>query len=274
MNNKNCLSVLPFCCSSLIEGVQRMSYRWKMKSLKILIIVLLLSFTATAKAQKLTIFVDNWPPYNFTRNGNIVGISTDLIEMALQKANIQYEFVVYPFKRALLTVQRTPNTMLYTVARIPQRENMFAWIGPLHPRKLYLYKLKNRTDILIHDVEDIKKHHTAVLSGGSVEQFFISNGFHEDNYDLVNKSKQLLKMLFAERVDLIPGDPLDLAHQMKELNYEHSQIEIAFFLADEGGYYMVANKETPDKILKKIQESLETVLATGARDQIIQKYMK
>jgi polar amino acid transport system substrate-binding protein len=273
MNNKKTV-IMPFCSSYLIEGVKRMSCQWKMKSFKILIIILLLSCTATAKAQQLTIFVDKWPPYNFTQNGNIVGISTDLIEMALQKADIQYKLIVYPFKRALLTVQRTPNTMLYTVARIPQRENMFAWIGPLHPRKVYLYKLKNRTDIHINAVEDINKYHTAVLSGGSVEQFFISNGFHKDNYDLVNKSEQLLKMLFAERVDLIPGDPLDLAYQMKELKYEHSQIEIAFFLADEGGYYMIANKQTSDKILKKIQESLEAVMATGVRDQIIQKYIK
>lgn len=245
-----------------------------MKLFPILIIILFIALATTATAQKLTIFVDNWPPYNFKKDGKIVGISTELIEMALKDAGIQYEFSIYPFKRALYTVQRTPDTMLYTVARIPQREEMFAWIGPLHPRKVYLYKLKHRTDIHISTVEDIKKYHTGVLSGGSVEQLFISNGFPEGSYDLVNKSVQLLKMLVAERIDLIPGDPLDLAYQMKGLGYDYSMIEIAFFLADEGGYYMIANKDTSDKILKTIQKSLEKVLATGVRDQLIEKYVK
>lgn len=237
-------------------------------------LILFLGLPVMAYAQKLTIFVEEWPPYNFIRDGKVVGISTELIEKALQCTGIEYEIVLYPFKRALLTVQKTPNTMLYTVARIPQREDKFVWLGPLHPRKVYLYKLRSRTDIQINAVEDINKYHTGVLAGGSIEQFFLSNGIHNSNYDLVNKSKQLLKMLFAERIDLIPGDPFDLAYQMKELKLDYSLIEIAFFLADEGGYYMVANKNTSPRVLEKIQNALQEILATGARDQIIQEYLK
>jgi len=251
-----------------------MSCQWNIKSFTILIIILFLGLAGTAKAHDLTVLVDNWPPYNFEKNDKIVGINTELIEAALQKAKIHYKLITYPFKRALITVQRTPNTMLFTVARIPQRENMFVWIGPLHPRILYLYKLKNRTDIQINDVEDIKKYRTGVLLGGSVEQFFITNNFHKDNYYLVSNSEQLLKMLFRKRIDLIPGDPLDLAFQMKSLKYKYSKLEIAYLLSEEGGYYMIANKKTSNKILAKIQKALEEVLATGARDRIIKKYIK
>ncbi|SME90139.1 substrate-binding periplasmic protein [Desulfovibrio gilichinskyi] len=251
-----------------------MSCQWKIKSFKVLIIILLLGIVGNAQAHELTIFVENWPPYHFEQNNKIVGISTELIEAALQKAKIRYKLVIYPFKRALITVQKKPNTMLFTVARIPQREDMFAWIGPLHPRRVYLYKLKNRTDIQIDDLEDIKKYYTGVLSGGSIEQFFTTNGFHKYNYHLVSKSEQLLKMLFKQRVDLIPGDPLDLAYQINRLGYKYSELEIAYLLSEEGGYYMIANKDTPDKIIVKIQESLEEVLATGARDRIIKKYVK
>ena len=251
-----------------------MSCKWKIKSFNFLIIILLLGVVGNAKASGLTIFVENWPPYNFKQNDKIVGISTELIEAALQKAKIKYKLVVYPFKRALITVQKTPNTMLFTVARIPQREDMFTWIGPLHPRKVYLYKLKKRTEIQIDNVEDIKKYYTGALSGGSIEQFFIANNFHEYNYHLVTNSKQLLKMLFKRRVDLIPGDPLDLAYQIKSLGYKYSELEIAYQLSEEGGYYMIANKNTPKKILIKIQKSLDAVLATGARERIIKKYVE
>ncbi|WP_291327912.1 ABC transporter substrate-binding protein [Desulfovibrio sp. UCD-KL4C] len=251
-----------------------MRCQWKVKSFKILIIILLLGIVGNAQATELTIFVDNWPPYNFKQNDKIVGISTELIEVALQKAKIKYKLVLYPFKRALITVQKKPNTMLFTVARIPQREDMFTWIGPLHPRRVYLYKLKNRTEIQINNVEDIKKYYTVALSGGSIEQFFIANDFNEHTYHLVSKSDQLLKMLFKQRADLIPGDPLDLAYQMTNLGYKYSELEIAYLLSEEGGYYMIANKNTPKKILIKIQESLDSILATGARDRIIKKYVK
>lgn len=250
-----------------------MNFQGNMKSFKLLLVILLLGVAVTAKAQELAIYVYDWPPYNFEKNDTIVGISTELIEAALQKANIQYKFIKYPFKRGLLTVQDTPYTMLYTVARIPQREDDFAWIGPLYPRKLFLFKLKSRTDIQINDLEDIKNFRTGVLSGGSVEQFFISNGLL-GYYYLVNYSEQLLKMLLAKRLDLIPGDPLDLAYQMKMLGSKYSELEVAYFLSDEGGYYMVANKETPDEILVKIQKSLEEVLGTGARERAVEKYVE
>jgi len=249
-----------------------MHFQKKIKIFSLLIIIVLLGIVQTAKAQELTIFVDSWPPYNFMKNHKVVGISTELIEAALQKANIQYKLVERPFKRALETVKSTPFTMLYTVARIPQREDEFAWIGPLHPRKVYLFKLKGRTDIQINELGDIKKYRTGVLLGGSVEQFFISNGLTDDYY-LVNYSEQLLKMLLIGRLDLIPGDPLDLAFQMNCEGLKYSKLEVAYLLSEEGGYYMVANKETPDQILVKIQESLEEVMASGLRDRVIEKYV-
>ncbi|MCJ2163795.1 MULTISPECIES: transporter substrate-binding domain-containing protein [unclassified Pseudodesulfovibrio] len=251
-----------------------MNFKKMIKSFKLFIIILLFGLVGAAKAQELTIYVDNWPPYNFIKNDKIVGISTELIEAALQRANIQYKLVKYPFKRGLATVRSTPYTMLYTAARIPQREDEFAWIGPLHPRKVYLFKLSNRTDIQINELEDIKKYRTGVLSGGSVEQFFIDSGLSDEYYHLVNYSVQLLKMLLIGRFDLIPGDPLDLAYQMKSLGSKYSELEVAYLLSDEGGYYMVANKETPVEILVKIQESLEEVIATGLRDRVIEKYLR
>ena len=251
-----------------------MCYQWKIKSFKLLVIFLLLGIIGNAQAYELTIFADSWPPYNFKKDNKVVGISTELIEAALQKSEIKYKIAIRPFKRALITVQKRPNTMLFTVARIPQREDLYSWIGPLHPRRVYLFKLKNRTDIEINNVDDIKKYYTGVLLGGSIEHFFISHGFHDKSYYLVSNSEQLLKMLFKKRIDLIPGDPLDLAYQMNTLGYKFSELEIAYLLSEEGGYYMVANKKAPANLIEKIQKSLEEVLATGLRDQIIKKYVE
>jgi polar amino acid transport system substrate-binding protein len=137
---------------------------------------------------ELTILLNDWPPYNFNKGGKLVGISTELVEAALQKANIKYKLLVYPFKRALYTVQETPNTLLFTVARIPELENMYKWNGPLHTREVYLYKLNSRSDIQINNIADIKQYKTSVLMGGSVEQFLKRNHFQEniDYYVTVN----------------------------------------------------------------------------------------
>lgn len=245
----------------------------------ILRMILLLSLLSNVNAQEqepeLTILLNDWAPYNFKEGSKVVGISTELVEAALQKANIKYKLLVYPFKRALYTVQETPNTLLYTVARIPELEHMYKWIGPLHTREVYLYKLNSRSDIQINNIADIKQYKTSVLMGGSVEQFLKRNHFQENkDYFVTVNSEQILKALFKKRTDLIPGDPLDLAYQMKMLGYDQSAIEKAYLLSSEGGYYMIANKKTPDEIVTKIQKSLDEVLASDKKDKIIEKYLQ
>ena len=244
----------------------------------ILRMILLLGLLSNVNAQEpepeLTILLNDWPPYNFNEGGKLVGISTDLIEAALQKANIKYTLLVYPFKRALYTVRDTPNTLLYTVARIPELENMYKWIGPLHTREVYLYKLNSRADIQISNIADIKQYKTSVLMGGSVEQFFKRNHFQENkDYFVTVNIEQILTALFKGRTDLIPGDPFDLVYQMKRLGYNQSEIKKVYLLSNEGDYYMIANKKTPDEIITKIQKSLDEVLASDKKDKIIEKYL-
>jgi len=234
-----------------------------------------MTFFGSAKAQELTVLVSNWAPYNFVKNDKIVGISTDLVKAALERANVKSQFLVYPFKRALYTVKQDPNVMMITVARVPERENMFRWIGPLHPRTVYLYKLKSRTDIQINSVEDIQKYKTSVLLGGSVEQFFKTQGFSEQaDYFMTSTSTQLLKILFKGRADLIPGDPLDLAFQLRNMKHDFSELEHAYQLSDEGGYYMIANKNVSNELVYRIQAALDQLLAEGINYRIIDKYIQ
>lgn len=237
-------------------------------------ILLFLTLSTSLQAKELTVLISDWAPYNFKQNDKVVGISTDLVEAALNRSGLEYKILIYPFKRALYTVENTPNTLLFTVARINQRENRFKWIGPLYPRQVYLYKLKSRTDIQINSIKDIKRYRTGALLGGTVEQYFKTNNFQEnDDYLITTNSAQLLKILLKQRVDLIPGDPLDLSYQIKQLGFELSELEKAYLLSNEGGYYIIANKATSNELVAKIQSSLDKLISEGFRDTIIKKYL-
>ena len=40
--------------------------------------------------------------------------------------------------------------------RSGKREGLFKWVGPLAPRKMWLYKLKKRKDINVKTLEDAR----------------------------------------------------------------------------------------------------------------------
>ena len=239
---------------------------------RLVIVLSLLCIISPAKAEDLSVFTDEWAPYNFQENGLITGISTDIVKKTLQSAGFNYSIKILPWKRGLATTQRTPLSLMYTVARTNEREDLFKWVGPILNGRVYLYKLKKRTDISINSAEDIQRYKSAVLRGGAVQSYLQELGISPDHYVQVSYSDQLIPMLYANRVELIPGDELDLMYQIKQMDFKISNIETAFLLYQRD-YYLALNKDTPDDIVNRLQLALDKLINTGERDQIIRNYM-
>lgn len=234
-------------------------------------LILIMSFPILARADPLTIYMDIWPPYNYIENDQIIGLSTELIEAALHKTSFEYQIKAQPWMRAYLNVQKTPYTALYTVNRSPQREKLFKWVGPLYPSDVYLFKLKKRRDINVNQLSDAQHYKVGVLRGGSVHQFLVSHGFTEPNLDTQSYADAHLKMLYLERVDLVPGDSIDFRFQTKQLGYDFTLLEKSYLLY-KGRYYMAFSLTTPDEVVERVQLALDEVIKEGLRDRLIEKY--
>ncbi len=115
-------------------------------------IVLALSTNTVAAPPLLKVVTEEFPPYNYTVNGKIKGISTSIITETLKRSGLKYHLKVYPWKRAYHAITlREKNVLIYSIYRSAEREPLFAaWIGPiLPPAAVYFYKLKERSDLKV-----------------------------------------------------------------------------------------------------------------------------
>ena len=245
-----------------------------MKKYMMCLLIILLSNTAFG-AEKIRVLTEEWPPYNYVVDGTIVGISTDLVKATLDRAGVDYQMEVWPWRRAYITALEQPNTFLFTTSRTKQRESLFKWIGPLYRRQLHLYKLKSRTDIQVNGLEDLKKYEIGVLRGGSVEEFLKSKGFKEDDHlwPVTTVQQNLLKV-FLMRIDLIVGSDMSLSYRLKDSRYKFADLEKVFLLDDQGAYFIAANKETPDEMVQRLQTAFDDLIKQGLRERIRNKYLK
>ena len=72
-------------------------------------IVLSLTFSGSAQEngkKELRIIGESFPPFEFIRNGKVVGIDVDIINEIAEKLNIKVNFRIYPWKRCWLLVTR------------------------------------------------------------------------------------------------------------------------------------------------------------------------
>lgn len=220
------------------------------------------------------VVTEEWEPYNYIKNGEVVGISTEIVKATLEAAGLTPIFTVYPWSRAYYKALTTPDTLIYTIYRNEERENKFFWIGPINsaPRH-YFYKLKSREDINLKAIEDAKDYKIGLLSNNYAHQKLIEEGFDEENITLNRSTDLSIQMLLAGRIDLLPGDQIATALELKKMDIPEGTIvpELQIF-ETEAMAYMAFNRQSSPVLVDRIRKVFEIVKSRGLIEEITAKY--
>jgi polar amino acid transport system substrate-binding protein len=237
-----------------------------------------------ALLQKVTVLTCINPPAQMQEEGQpLTGVAVELVQMVLQEAGVQSEIQVYPWARAYDMAQKTENVMLFTIIRNPQREKLFKWVGSLYPFQAFLYRLKERPEIVVQTLADAKKYRVGSQQAGSITVYLQSQGFNESNLDLTQFASQNIQKLFARRIDLYPTDPIVLAYWLRTMNndpslgrkFDPTQLEQIFHIEGaDGEMYIALSPQTADRVVEHFRQALDRVKARPQYQQLLDKYLK
>jgi polar amino acid transport system substrate-binding protein len=166
-----------------------------------------LAFFAKANSNThLTIVTEHLAPFQIVDKDSISGFSTEIVEATLEAAGYPYNLDVHPWSIAYKRATEESNICIYSLVRMPLREEKFQWIGHIVSGTTSFYGLKSRQDIAISSVEDAKRFRTAVIQDDITHEFLLSKGFTE-NQNLYASSNYdaLLKLLEvpSRNIDLV-----------------------------------------------------------------------
>ena len=66
-------------------------------------------------------------------NGELKGYCVDILKAVWKNmGGSEQPILVLPWARGYAMVQKEPNHMLFAMARTPERENQFKWVGPIY----------------------------------------------------------------------------------------------------------------------------------------------
>ena len=91
--------------------------------------------------QQIHLLTENFPPYNmavdgknYARDANIEGIAADIVREMFKRAEVGYTLTLrFPWERVYKTALETPGYGAFVMARLPEREALFKWVGPIGP---------------------------------------------------------------------------------------------------------------------------------------------
>ncbi len=253
----------------------------------IAVIVFLFSFVTIVKppcqaeaqsVNDLMLMTENYPPFNFEHNGQLQGISVDLLEAMLKKLGsnkTRKDMQLMPWARGYHYLQNDKNSCLFATTRTEEREKLFKWVGPISETTIVLTSLKERK-LSIKEPADLKKYKIGAVIQDIGEQLLIEAGLSQKEIDSTGGTSAILKSIKKMnigRMDAFAYEESVMKWELKQQGFDLNLYETAYILKT-GELYYALHKDTPDTVIQQMQEALDELKRAGDYQKIKDFYLK
>ena len=221
--------------------------------------------------QRLVAYTEHWPPYNFAESGKVQGIATDVLRAACELAELRCSFQVVPWARGYKVVRNTPNTVLYTTARKPSREDHFLWVGPLLPRTTWVYT-RNISGLPARDAKELAQLRIGVVREEAALQDLQAAGVPTSALVEESSNDAVFRMLMGDMVQAMVDTEVGMAWNLRSVGRPAGSVTKLLKLSDDGGYYFALNKQSNPLMARKLQQALDKLRNDGRLEAIVKNY--
>ncbi|VXC95582.1 Amino acid ABC transporter substrate-binding protein [Pseudomonas sp. 8Z] len=225
-------------------------------------------------SEPLVLLTENFPPYNMATNGknfaqdaNISGIAVDVVREMFKRAEVSYSLTLrFPWDRIYKLALEKPGHGVFVTARLPEREALFKWVGPIGPDD-WVMLAKAGSALRIDTLQQAAKYRIGAYKGDAISQYLTDKGI-EHSTSL--RDQENARKLESGQVDLwATGDPAG-RYLAKQEGVSGLKTVLRF---DSAELYLALNRETPDDLVAKLQAALDSMRKEGVIDEIQGRYL-
>lgn len=214
--------------------------------------------TGAAQACGLQVLTEDLPPYQVVHQQQVVGGSAYLqVEAILRSAGLPCRTEVQPWARAFELARTEPNTLIYSVARLPARENLFIWLAPLINADYRYYSADSAVIEQIQQGKSPQDFVAVAVAGSMIDSTLQQIGFVPDqNLIQVKDINAQWKMLRIRRAQLT----LAFAPDFKALadpKVGQTQFYASRQVVRQIQLYLAAHPQTDPGLIRQLQTAIE-----------------
>ncbi|MBF0303167.1 MAG: transporter substrate-binding domain-containing protein [Desulfamplus sp.] len=242
---------------------------------------MIISLPDYAKAQSLNdlmLMTEKYPPFNFEQNGQLQGISVDLMEAMLKRAGsdkTRKDMQLLPWARGYHFLQNEKNACLFATTRTEEREKLFKWVGPISETTIVLTARKDRK-LSINSSDDLKKYKIGAVIQDVGEQLLLEAGLSKKEIDSIGGTDAIfksIKKMNIGRLDAFAYEESVMKWELKQQGFDVNLYETVYVLKA-GELYYAFHKDMPEDVIKKMQEALDALKKDGEYQKIRDAYLK
>lgn len=223
--------------------------------LAMVLMVMLAGCVTSAPAGTIRIITEENPPFNFTDEaGNVTGQSTEIVKELAKKLGINARIETMPWSYGYELAQKDDGVILYSTVRMPLRENMFKWVGPIGSDDDWFYS-KRGADIKITSLDDARKAKSIAVYKYDRNQLYLTEkGF--TNLDTSESDIECVRKLAEGKVELWLGPSSGFHFIAYKAGINPAELQADCFVK-KSEYYLAFNKNISDSTIKSWQAALD-----------------
>ncbi len=211
---------------------------------------------------------EDLPPLNYERDGELRGLSVDIVRAAMADLGHPDTIEMLPWSRALQLAQSEAGTALFSTTRTPEREGLFRWVGPLTRTNTVFLARRDRT-MTIAQLADARHLRLGMTAGSPFIETLQRAGF--TGIDAVSEALSNPRKLRAERIDLWMVSDIVWPQRMREAGLAVEDYEPVFVFGTQV-LYIAFHRATPDRTITAWQQAIDRLVASGRHAEIVDAY--
>jgi polar amino acid transport system substrate-binding protein len=222
-------------------------------------------------AHALTLVTEENPPFNYTEQGQVVGISTEVVAELGKRAAIPLQIQSMPWEKAYLAAQRDKETCIYSTVRLDNRERLFSWIGPIATNQ---WVLVGRSDFAgsVKKVEDARKYRVGVVAKDAKIEFLMEKGvtdLREVSEDSRIPPRLMLSRDDPNRLDLWATSAYGARRTAARANVKDIKLILNLRRVP---LYLACGRNASPQAVRALNQAFEQMSKDGTLKRITEKY--
>lgn len=197
------------------------------------------------------------PLLQYEENGEHKGPTNEILKGLLKVTQLSANISYMPWARAYSKAINTPNTLILSMFRTPERENSFYWIIKVSQAARVFISLHSKPENYTETKEQAKHKLIAVILGSAAHKELLAAGFSEqENLYIVSDEENMINLLLKQRVDLIYSDPNNVERGL--LTMGKAEVAIRFKKItpeNQRMSYIALNKKSDKNIVKQLKKA-------------------
>jgi len=224
--------------------------------------------TLARAAPPLTLYAEDYPPFSWTdkASGKAVGVSADIVNELMSRAGVAASApAIVPWARAMMLTTSTANSCVYATARVPEREALYQWIGPIGRNEWVMFA-RSADHLVLHTLDDARPYQIGTFIGDASVAYLNEHRLqvHTTPSDRLNPPKLEKRRIGLWSVGRLPG-----LYLLREMGISDVEPVLSFTSAD---MYLACHRDFDPAQVARLNAMLRAMYADGTVRRIYARY--